>query len=86
MEPLEKSYLELSVISVKSQMPSFLLVTTGHCQVVWSLSPQLWFGFLGIYYKPDCSSTDLDHAVLVIGYGFDGAEKANRKYWRIKNR
>uniref|UniRef100_A0A8C0WBD3 Peptidase C1A papain C-terminal domain-containing protein n=1 Tax=Castor canadensis TaxID=51338 RepID=A0A8C0WBD3_CASCN len=39
----------------------------------------------GIYYKPDCSSTDLDHAVLVIGYGFDGAEKANRKYWRIKN-
>ncbi|XP_020014812.2 procathepsin L-like isoform X5 [Castor canadensis] len=39
----------------------------------------------GIYYEPKCSSTDLDHAVLVVGYGFEGEDSKNRKYWLIKN-
>ncbi|XP_032978027.1 cathepsin L1 isoform X2 [Rhinolophus ferrumequinum] len=39
----------------------------------------------GIYYEPKCSSEDLDHGVLVVGYGFEGAELDNNKYWIVKN-
>jgi len=34
----------------------------------------------GIYYEPACSSTNLDHGVLVVGYGTDTAA-----YWYVKN-
>ncbi|CAO2596370.1 Procathepsin L [Lemmus lemmus] len=36
----------------------------------------------GMYYEPDCSSSDLDHAVLVVGYG---EESDGKKYWLVKN-
>ncbi|XP_076278629.1 cathepsin L-like peptidase [Lasioglossum baleicum] len=36
----------------------------------------------GIYYEPECSSKDLDHAVLVVGYGTDGNDD---DYWLVKN-
>ncbi|XP_018413376.1 PREDICTED: cathepsin L1-like [Nanorana parkeri] len=39
----------------------------------------------GIYYEPECSSTDLDHGVLVVGYGFDGEDVDGKKYWIVKN-
>ncbi|XP_048189970.1 procathepsin L-like [Perognathus longimembris pacificus] len=35
----------------------------------------------GIYYEPNCSSQDLDHGILIVGYGVDGTEK----YWLVKN-
>ncbi|XP_008586841.1 PREDICTED: cathepsin L1 [Galeopterus variegatus] len=39
----------------------------------------------GIYFEPNCSSEDLDHGVLVVGYGTEGAESDNNKYWLVKN-
>ncbi|RXN32077.1 cathepsin L1-like protein [Labeo rohita] len=39
----------------------------------------------GIYYEKECSSEELDHGVLVVGYGYEGADVAGRKYWIVKN-
>jgi len=35
----------------------------------------------GVYYEPACSSTQLDHGVLVAGWGVDGT----KDYWLVKN-
>lgn len=37
----------------------------------------------GVYYEADCSSEQLDHGVLVVGYGTD--EVSNQDYWLVKN-
>jgi cathepsin L len=37
----------------------------------------------GVYYDNACSSTQLNHAVLVVGYGTDDGTKQD--YWLIKN-
>lgn len=36
----------------------------------------------GVYYDPNCSSTQLDHAALAVGYGTNSYEG---DYWIIKN-
>ncbi|KAL3886610.1 hypothetical protein ACJMK2_026594 [Sinanodonta woodiana] len=35
----------------------------------------------GVYYESACSSVNLDHGVLVVGYGIDGCDG----YWLVKN-
>ncbi|XP_063365189.1 procathepsin L-like [Cydia amplana] len=36
----------------------------------------------GVYFDKNCSSTDLDHSVLVVGYG---TEQPGGDYWLVKN-
>jgi len=39
----------------------------------------------GVYYEPACSSTNLDHGVLVVGWGVDSTNKKTPDYWLVKN-
>ncbi|XP_052012973.1 cathepsin J isoform X2 [Apodemus sylvaticus] len=39
----------------------------------------------GIYHEPNCSSNFVNHAILVVGYGFEGNETDGNYYWLIKN-
>ncbi len=41
---------------------------------------------LGIYFEKECSSEQLDHGVLAVGYGFEGEDVDGKKYWIVKNR
>lgn len=42
--------------------------------------------FLGIYFEKECSSEELDHGVLVVGYGYEGEDVDGKKFWIVKNR
>ncbi|XP_031214595.1 cathepsin 7-like [Mastomys coucha] len=39
----------------------------------------------GIYHEPKCRRDNLDHGLLLVGYGYEGRESENRKYWLLKN-
>ncbi|XP_007937289.1 procathepsin L-like [Orycteropus afer afer] len=39
----------------------------------------------GIYFDPQCNNTAPNHGVLVVGYGFEGTESDDNKYWLVKN-
>lgn len=39
-------------------------------------------GFTGIFEEPNCNPNNLNHAVVLVGYGSEGGQD----YWIIKNR
>ncbi|XP_044513497.1 procathepsin L-like [Gracilinanus agilis] len=46
-------------------------------------NPTFQFYNSGVYFEPQCSSSELHHAVLVVGYGSEGID--GKKYWIVKN-
>ncbi|XP_029644675.1 cathepsin L1 [Octopus sinensis] len=39
----------------------------------------------GVYYNSECSDENLDHGVLVVGYGVDEKDESVTDYWLVKN-
>lgn len=77
--------LSLEFVSFQSsqKMPPWWLLTTA--RFLGPLPGHRCF-FPGIYHEPNCSSSVVTHAMLVVGYGFEGREEDGRKYWLVKNR
>ncbi|CAB3370068.1 Hypothetical predicted protein [Cloeon dipterum] len=61
------------------------VATMGPVSVVINAKDSFRFYAEGVYYEPECSSKDedLNHAVLVVGYGTD--DKTGMDYWLVKN-
>uniref|UniRef100_A0A672Y8X2 Cathepsin La n=1 Tax=Sphaeramia orbicularis TaxID=375764 RepID=A0A672Y8X2_9TELE len=64
---------------------SFIYIPSGDEVALMKAVDTFQFYESGIYYEKNCSSDELDHAVLVVGYGYEGEHEDGRKYWIVKN-
>ena len=67
---------EDSLMKAVSQQPVSVAIEADH------QSFQLYAG--GVYSAKDCG-TELDHGVLLVGYGVDPSSKKHKHFWKIKN-
>ncbi|XP_036443812.1 cathepsin L1-like [Colossoma macropomum] len=76
-----RSYILLPKGDEKSLQ--YAVATIGPISVgIGTCRPSFRFYESGVYDEPNCSSTELNHAVLVVGYGTDSSKQ---DYWLVKN-
>ncbi|KAK2490420.1 hypothetical protein MC885_019037 [Smutsia gigantea] len=74
-------------VAIDAGHASFQFCEAGQVTVTCQLeffTPSWNFTLPGIYYDPQYSSKDLNHGVLLVGYGFEGTD--SNKFWLVKNR
>ena len=85
--PIFKGAADVGFVDIESGNEAALksaVATVGPCSVAFDASgPDLQFYSGGIYRDEHCSTTNLDHAVLAIGYGKD--LESGEEYWLVKN-
>lgn len=78
----DKGYVDVESGS-EEQLQS-AIATVGPVSVAIDASRESFqFYSEGVYYDEQCSSEQLDHGVLAVGYGTD--EKTGQDYWLVKN-
>jgi len=66
------------------EMLSFVLFTYGPASVsIWASDDDFYFYGSGVYNDPDCRTIEVDHVVVLVGYGTDS--KSGLSYWLLKN-
>ena len=85
--PAFKAAVDVGFVDVEAGNEAELktaVATVGPCSVAIDAShPSMQFYSRGIYREEQCSTEELDHAVLAIGYGVE--EKSGKEYWLVKN-
>ena len=84
--PIFKGAVDVGFVDVESGNEAALksaVATVGPCSVALDASGGLQFYSGGVYRHEHCSTDNLDHAVLAIGYGED--RETGEEYWLLKN-
>ena len=84
--PAFKGAMDVGFVDVESGNEAELktaVATVGPCSVGIDASHGLQFYSRGIYREEQCSTKNLDHAVLAVGYGVE--EESGEEYWLVKN-
>ncbi|CAO1331017.1 unnamed protein product [Diamesa serratosioi] len=70
-----------SIQSGHEEMLMNAAATIGPIAIAVNVKPSFQHYHTGVYFEPTCSTTNLNHAVLIVGYG----SESGHDFWTVKN-